>query len=289
MSLSRVALPIMVVFAFLGGCSKTGDAAPQTKADQPKAAEAPPQKTGLKFDSKRLKFVQGMLLDDLIHSAQEDTALTEKSEALRRLNITDSVEAKALAKDYLENEAKADRKYKAHGGRILISGTVESISDGFKEGLPYFASLRGYGALKSIFIKSNGDATGASSSLKRGRKAFFVCTIENHSADQVVASCSTLEQYAKSPEVRASYDQYVASLLSGKKQVVNEGFLKVFLTCYAVSKRLPDDSPCFVELDDACDRQLNRIGNVDLSPEEDAEIEEIIRNNISFDEPAKLK
>lgn len=82
-----------------------------------------------------------------------------------------AVQAKALTKEYDENELAADGKYK--GKMLAVSGKVANIAETFGN---VTASLEGHNAVISVMCSFDESEKGAVAKLKKGGQATFVGT-----------------------------------------------------------------------------------------------------------------
>lgn len=208
-----------------------------------KVAAETQQRVEQASEKNRIKFVQDMVLDDLINAAQGNESVTPRSKALHNLNITSTVTAKTLTKDYSDNEVAADQKYKNKSSYFLVSGAIDSISKDFT-GTPY-VSLRGNEMFHNVQARFSDGAVDILATLKKGQTVSFVCTVSGLVVAQVMLrNCETLDSHARNSGVRAPLDQFVADVFAGKKKVSKE-MADTMATLYVFSKYLSQDSPCF--------------------------------------------
>lgn len=193
---------------------------------------------------KILKFIQDVVLDDMLNAVQGFDSQTDKNKALKNLNITASVDAKTLAEEYAANEVAADQKYKVRKSYILVSGVVESINKDFK-GDPY-VSLRGNVQFQDVQARFSDSDVSSLAALKKGQKVMFVCEVSGRVVAQVMLrNCTPPEAHAFNRGIRAPIDQYVADIFSGKRKPTSKESAEMLSTAWFLGQRLPADSTCF--------------------------------------------
>lgn len=208
---------------------------------------------------KILKFIQDVVLDDMLNAVQGFDSQIDKSKALNNLNITASVDAKTLAQEYADNEVAADQKYKVKKSYIITSGVVDSINKDFK-GDPY-VSLRGNAQFQDVQARFSDSDVSSLAALKKGQKVMFVCEVGGRVVAQVMLrNCTTPEAHAFNKGVRASIDQYVADIFSGKRKPATKDSAQMLTTAWFLGQRLPTDSSCFKSVGESkCSKQSEAI------------------------------
>ncbi|MDR2875766.1 MAG: OB-fold putative lipoprotein [Methylobacillus sp.] len=254
MKLTAFAITLLTA-VLITGCSPSNKPADQARSDK---VPAPIPAAVVDISPQELKFVQTLLFDDIVSSAQGIDAVIDKDMALQILGISQSVDAKTLAQDYADNEVAADQKYKIKGSYIMVSGVVDSISKDFK-GDPY-VSLRGHQMLQGVQARFPDGDLSALAALKKGQKILFVCTMSSYVIGNVMLrNCATLESYAKNS--RAPLDQYVADVFAGKKKTTTKEAAQTMALLAILSQRLPANSACFTISDPAndsnCEKQFD--------------------------------
>lgn len=250
-----VVLALILLATLLSACSQ--------KQNEPPPVSAAVKKSPIALNPKQISFVQNMMFDDQVAALNGDDSEIKLERALHNFNITQAVDAKTLASEYNENEVAADQKYKKKGAYILVSGTVAGISKDFK-GDPY-VSLKGIDMFHDIQARFGDNDQNTLAALKKGQKIAFVCEVSNKVVTQVMLrECATIKTHTNA--LRKGVDQNVLDVMQGKSKASKEG-AEAIAGGYLFAQSLPSDSPCFLELGTACEKQLSELFKSIKTPE----------------------
>ncbi len=207
-----------------------------------------------------VELAENLLFEDQQASLKDEEAATPKQTAMKNFGIALVVEAPQLAADYEANEVAADAKYK--GGRILVSGTVNSISKDFAD-TPY-VSLAGDQFLNDVQARFADEDLGTLAKMSKGQRVYFVCEVRERVITEVMlGNCLTVNSYTA--RARQASDKYVQDVLSGRQQI-NKRTAELIADLYVVTHLLPQQSSCFTQADDACEKEIqSAIKNADKS------------------------
>lgn len=83
-----------------------------------------------------------------------------------------TVEAKKITKEFENNEAAADGKYK--GKTLKVSGIVDKVDTDFMDDSKYIVQIGGGGQFVMFTVNCNGQSSKAVSKIKKGQKVTVV-------------------------------------------------------------------------------------------------------------------
>ncbi|MCL2876189.1 MAG: OB-fold putative lipoprotein [Betaproteobacteria bacterium] len=208
---------------------------------------------GAGLSSKGVRLVTNMLYDDVIKAMREDNALFSVDRALEISGIAYKVTSAQFSKDFSDDEAAANKKYK--GKKILVVGKIDRIGKD-DQGNKYYSIKTGGQRDLEMYVRMVLIREGEIANLKKDDTVYLVCnSVTKIDSISGVKNCIKLTSYLNNGE---RFSGFVARVLSGKEKV-SEKEAEAIIYSYIVGNELPDGSTCYTAIDQACVNSIDSI------------------------------
>lgn len=178
------------------------------------------------------------ILDDMMHS-EVQTFNDDGDSFIIKL---DAVSAKELAKEYDDNEVKANVKYKDK--KLKVEGFVESINLDFKDDA--YLTLSGYQPFHDVHAGLLNKNDGAN--LRKAEKVSLVCDSPRKViANVMLANCQFTSEWvnAQSNDFKEGVKKTIIGKTTGSKQHVQVAAIVLYL-----AEVLPENTRCGQNISD---------------------------------------
>lgn len=205
-----------------------------------------------KPNQKEMAALDFLLTDDVNAFAKgELSVLGDQLDLLK-------VSSKEVADAYEQNEVKADSSYK--GKKLFVSATIDGIQSGLAD--EPFLTLKGSSNMflsPQAHFKDAKEQVGKIGELRKGDQVFLVCRGGGEiGGTALFKGCQFADDYAT--PLQADFKANVLKLFAQGADASSDQYIQYLsLASVAMSRLIPDDSPCLSGKSKECSSQLEKI------------------------------